>query len=150
MVKYFFKKGTWYLELRDPVEVWTLGFASPGTWTSHIMSLHSKSKIIIGITDLFQWSRDTMDMNMFCKLDSAIQTTVTSCAHSVHFSLSGLKNPSPQSRSALLCAQAPLAQQPAIWCNLRSKGGHKTRVHTATFCLLWGKRICAFQSPTLI
>lgn len=78
----FFKEGTWYPQLRDPVEVWTLGFVSPGTSTNHIMSVHPKLKIIIGITDLFQWSRDTMDVKVFCKLDSAIQMTATSCAHS--------------------------------------------------------------------
>lgn len=122
-----------------------LGFASPETGTSHMTSLHSKSKIIIGITDLFQWSRDTRDMKVFCKLASAVQMTVISCAHSVHFPLSGLKNTSPQSRSVLLCAQTPPAQQPARRCHWRSKGGHETSVHPATSCLLWGKRICALS-----
>lgn len=71
-------------------------------------------------------------MKVFCKLESAIQMPliIIICTHSVHFSLSVLKNPIPQSRRVHLCAQAPSAQQPGRRCDLRSKGvGHKTHIH---------------------
>ena len=53
------------------------GFANPDTWTSHVLALclgcFKNRDNVIYVTGLFQWSSETMDVKLLCKLGSAIQ-----------------------------------------------------------------------------